>query len=117
MKIYNNIQDVLNENWRKNPRPLRDKGGVYRIVNRANGELLYIGQSANVGHRLTPSCHLVFRRDLHDVYVLFVEDTKERYYMEGRFVTLLKPRLNQRAGLRPRLSEDIKKVYYDQIFK
>lgn len=116
MKMYLTAADVLSLDWKKNPVPLRDRAGVYRIHDRASGELLYVGHSSNLGARLSPSVHPVYRRDKHDVYILFVDDLKERGYMEGRFITLLKPPVNIRAGWRPKMDDALESSYYDLIF-
>jgi excinuclease UvrABC nuclease subunit len=116
MKIYAVEADVMSEDWQKNPEPLRDRSGIYMVRSKQTGELVYIGQASDLGHRLTPSTHPVYRRALHDVYVLFVPDRAERRYMEGRFIEILKPPVNIRAGTRPSLPEGLKDDLYQRIF-
>ena len=116
MTIYMTAYDVLKLDWKKNPRPLRDRGGLYRITDKRTGELLYVGQATNIGQRLAPSVHPVFDRSKHDVFVLFEASDIERSKMEGRFIELLKPKLNRRNGTMPTLTQDEIREYYLRIF-
>jgi excinuclease UvrABC nuclease subunit len=116
MNILLTEADVLALDWQKNPEPLRDRSGLYMVRSKQTGELVYIGQASNLGHRLTPATHPVYRRALHDVYVLFEPDRAERRYMEGRFIEILKPPVNIRAGTRPSLPESLQDDLYRRIF-
>jgi hypothetical protein len=110
------IQDVMSENWQMNPSRPRKRGGVYRIVERATGELLYIGQASDLSSRLTPSVHPVYRKSKHDVYIVFEQDKNERCKMEYRFITIMKPKLNKRNGWIPEYSETEMQEIYRSIF-
>lgn len=109
--------EILALPWVKNPAPLRDREGVYMIREKGTDVLLYIGQSVNVGMRLCPSVHPVYDRDRHDVYVLFTDGKQERRYMEERCIAILKPPVNIRAGLRPVMTDELKRAYYDIVFR
>jgi len=116
MTIYMTCSDVLSLNWQKNPRPLKGRCGLYRIIERATGELLYIGQATNLGTRLAPSVHHVYDRNKHDVFILFEESRSERCKMEGVFIQLLKPKLNKRNGTMPKPTQEEVREYYRRIF-
>jgi excinuclease UvrABC nuclease subunit len=116
-KIYMTIQDVLNLDWQKNPKlPRSGKGGVYRIVDRSTGGLLYIGQATNLSHRLLPSVHHVYDRNKHDVYIVFEQDHNERCKMEYRLIQIMKPKLNIRNGTSPVYSEEELREAHRRIF-
>lgn len=117
MKAFFTKEEVLALPWVKNPCGIRDKGAVYRIVEKQTGELLYIGQAANVGHRLCPSVHPIYRVELHDVYILFEQKKDERHYMESRFIEILKPSINIRRGIMPDMSFELKREYYNHVFE
>ena len=118
IKIYMNVHDILGLNWHKNPKPLRNRGGgVYRIVERSTGSLLYIGQASNLSNRLTPSNHHVYDKKKHDVYIVFEQDHNERCKMEYRFITIMKPKLNQRNGIAPIYSEEELREVHRNIFR
>lgn len=117
MIIYRLKEDVLRLDWFKNPRPLRGRSGVYRIVDKISGELLYIGQASYLGSRLSPSTHPIYRKDIHDVYILFEDDRNERRRMEWSFIQLLKPILNIRSGFAPKDGkEEFVTEQYRQLF-
>ena len=116
MAIYMTANDVLKLNWKKNPRPLRDRGGIYRIIDKRTGELLYVGQATSLGNRLAPSAHPIFDRSKHDVFILFEASHAERCKMEGRFIELLKPKLNKRNGTMPTPTQDDLREYFLRIF-
>lgn len=116
MKLYMTAQEVLGLDWKKNPHGLRGRGGIYRIVERSTGKLLYVGQSDDVGHRLCPSCHHVYNKKIHDVYILFEGSADERAQMEGVFIQLLKPSKNRRNGTMPEPSQEQLRECYDRIF-
>lgn len=116
MNIFWSEMDVLRLNWKKNPKPLRGRGGLYRIVERETGELLYVGQASNLGVRLAPSVHPIFDRGVHDVYVLFEADREERRQMEGLFIQLLRPSCNIRNGTMPKPPSKMTDEYYRQLF-
>lgn len=113
---YMTVQDVLNCNWQKNPRPLRNRGGVYRIVDRKTGNLLYIGQASNLGARLAPSVHHVYDKMQHDVFIVFEQDHNERCKMEYRFITIMQPKLNIRNGIKPVYSVEELREAHRRIF-
>jgi hypothetical protein len=115
MKIFTTKEEVLALDWHKNPGSLRGKKGVYMITRREDDSLVYIGQSSNVGQRLCPSTHPVYRRELHHVYVLFVENDAERKYNEARFIQLLHPPVNERAGIM-KIDQEMRREYYDYVF-
>lgn len=117
MKIFLTAKDVFSLDWQKNPAPLRDRGGVYMIREKGTDALLYIGQSGNLGNRLAPSVHPVYKREKHDVYVLFEGNRNERRYMECRFIELLHPLINIRRGLHTTAPEALTRQYYDAIFE
>lgn len=77
---------------------------------------MYIGQSGHIGSRLCPAKHPIYKKEIHDVYIYFVDDEKERKYLEGRLIAIMNPGENIRAGMRPGLSEELKNAYYDKIF-
>lgn len=116
MNIFMTAQDVLELNWQKNPKPLRDRGGVYRIVERKTGNLLYIGQSSNLSTRLSPSIHHVYDKNKHDIYIVFEKDHNERCKMEYNFIRIMKPKRNKRNGLTPKYSEEELREVYRSIF-
>lgn len=116
--IYMTTQDVLELDWKFNPKPLRNRGGgIYRIVDRKTGELLYIGQASNLSNRLAPSVHHVFDRSKHDVHILFEQDYHERCKMEYDFIRIMKPKLNQRNGWMPGYTEKELHEQYKGIFE
>ena len=108
-------QDVLNLNWQKNPKPLKDRGGVYRIIERDTGDLLYIGQAVDLRNRLSAS-HPVYSKSGHDVYIVFEQDHNERCKMEYNFIRIMKPKLNKRNGFSPKYSEEELDEIYRSIF-
>jgi hypothetical protein len=115
--IYMTAQDVLELDWQMNPKPLRNRGGgMYRVVDRNTGDLLYIGQAADLSHRLTPSSHHVYDKSKHDVYILFEQNHNERCKMEGVFIQILKPKLNKRNGTMPKPSEEELREFHRRIF-
>jgi hypothetical protein len=100
-KVYKSQEEILSLHWKKNPKPLRGRPGVYRIVEKLTGAILYIGQASYLGNRLSKSVHPVFNREFHDVYIIFENDRNERRRMEWSFIQLLKPKLNKKNGLAP----------------
>lgn len=117
MEAYNTIEEVLALPWKKNP-SRGNRGGVYRVVERETGNLLYIGQTSNLRHRLTPSQHPIYDRNIHDLYVLFIDNRDERGWMEYNFIGLLKPQNNIRQGqLHSHTSEDVLSAYYAKVFE
>lgn len=86
------------------------------IVVKGTNELIYIGQASSLSNRLAPSVHPIFDRKQHDVYILFEKSRKERRYMEGVFIQILKPPMNQRNGTMPSPSKALVTQYYRMIF-
>jgi len=96
--MYSTAKQVLALNWVKNPTNLIAKSGVYRLVDKRTQKTLYIGKSTNLGHRFFRSCHKVYDKSKHDIYVVFEYDKAEIGRMEHRFIELLCPPLNIRRG-------------------
>lgn len=116
-KVYWSAEEILALDWKKNPRPLRNRGGgMYRVVDKKTGKLLYVGQATNLSWRLAPSVHPVYRRELHDVYILFEQDHDMRCHMEGQFIRLLKPKRNKRNGTMPKPTDDMLRECYNRVF-
>lgn len=112
-----NKKDVLSLDWKKNPTSIWYHAGVYMIVNKKTREILYIGQATNLGHRLRPSTHPVFKREKHDVYIIFESDRNERRNMEWAFIQLVKPSVNIRNGIAPNAGkEEFLNTQYDLLF-
>lgn len=117
MIVYESKEQVLALPWQKNPISIKNKPGVYLVIDKCDGKLLYIGQASQLGSRLTPSIHPIFRREIHDVYILFEKDRNERRRMEWSFIQLLKPKLNIRSGLQPKDGKgEFLDAQYNQLF-
>ena len=116
MQTFFTAGEVIKLDWIKNPAKLRNKAGVYLVTDKASKKLLYIGQSNNLMMRMFPSIHPIYRRELHNLYVLFEPDIIERKRMECRFIELLKPAMNRRSGIRIKPTEELAQEYYDRIF-
>lgn len=102
VEMYENVEfrvvdEIMALPWQKNPKSLYGKAGVYMIREKGTGKLLYVGRSGWLGSRLARS-HPVYRRDLHDVYIIFTSTKRDRYYLEERCITILKPPLNKQNG-------------------
>lgn len=108
--------DVLKLGWKKNPRPLCGRAGVYYLSDKQTKEIIYIGQTKNLGSRLSPCNHPVYRRDKHDVYIIFEDDPQERGQMETRFIMMFRPRFNHNIGWQPTIAEQDVDAAYRKIF-
>lgn len=117
MKTFFSTNEILSLPWIINPKPLRDRAGVYYITLKGDSKVLYVGQTSNLGYRLAPSVHPVFRRIIHDVHVLFEPDQNERFYLEAASIRLLSPVINKRFGLSSQIPSRITDEYYHAIFK
>lgn len=80
--------------------PTLKVGGVYILFNRLSiYPYDYVGQAVSFQRRLFFTEHKVYDRDIHDIYILRIEDHDIMNYVEAKLIHLLKPRFNKNRGV------------------
>lgn len=90
--------------------------GVYMFVNNITNEVMYIGQSNNIGHRILGWHCDEYRNQEHDLYILRIDDPEERKMIEFRAIELIHTKNNKRNGIYGELSHPPESVI-DDIYR
>jgi predicted GIY-YIG superfamily endonuclease len=89
--------DLLEMDWEimEKWRDINGVPGIYLL--RSDTEVVYVGQSSDIGRRLKQGHH-VYNEDLHCVYFLRIDRTDYRTAVEKVIIQVAKPKKNKRSG-------------------